>query len=51
MTGLKLEGMMPPLATPFDENGEVDLGALRENLARYNEIGLSGYIAFGSRSN
>jgi len=36
------------LATPFDENGEVDLGALRENLARYNSVGLTGYIAFGS---
>jgi 4-hydroxy-2-oxoglutarate aldolase len=39
---------MPPLTTPFTGDGSLDLGALRANVARYNETGLAGYIALGS---
>jgi 4-hydroxy-2-oxoglutarate aldolase len=39
---------MPPLTTPFDERGDVDYAALRRNLERYSETGLSGYVALGS---
>jgi 4-hydroxy-2-oxoglutarate aldolase len=42
------EGVLPPIPTPFDERGQVDLGALRANLARWNETGLAGYVALGS---
>ena len=43
-----LQGIFPPIPTPFDERGQVDLGALRANLARWNETGLAGYVALGS---
>ncbi len=39
---------MPPLTTPFDSEGRVDFDALAENIARYNETGLAGYVALGS---
>jgi len=41
-------GVLPPIPTPFDENGELDLGALQANIARWNETGLAGYVALGS---
>jgi 4-hydroxy-2-oxoglutarate aldolase len=45
---LKLAGVFPPLTTPFDEQGDLDLEALTRNVERYNETGLAGYVAFGS---
>jgi 4-hydroxy-2-oxoglutarate aldolase len=39
---------MPPLTTPFAGDGSLDLGALRANVARYDETGLAGYVALGS---
>ena len=39
---------MPPLTTPFAADGSLDLGALKANVARYNETGLAGYVALGS---
>ncbi len=43
-----LAGILPPITTPFDEKGDLDLGALERNLERYNAAGLAGYVAFGS---
>ncbi|MCP4655619.1 MAG: dihydrodipicolinate synthase family protein [bacterium] len=43
-----LAGILPPLTTPFDERGEVDLDALARNVERYNETALAGYVALGS---
>ena len=43
----KLKGIMPPITTPF-ENGEVALGRLRENFAKWNKTCLSGYLVLGS---
>jgi len=43
----KLKGIMPPITTPF-ETGEVALGRLRENFAKWNKTGLSGYLVLGS---
>ncbi len=48
MDQLRLNGIMPPLTTPFSVDGSLDLGALRANVARYNETGLAGYVALGS---
>lgn len=48
MNNLPLNGIMPPLVTPFDSEGRVDFDALAENIARYNETGLAGYVALGS---
>jgi 4-hydroxy-2-oxoglutarate aldolase len=45
---LQLKGIMPPLATPFDADGNLDLSSLAENVSRYNETGLAGYVALGS---
>lgn len=42
------KGVCPPIPTPFDEGGQVDLDALRANIARWNETGLAGYVALGS---
>ena len=43
-----LRGIIPALATPFDDRGELAVDRLRENMARYNRVGLSGYLANGS---
>lgn len=48
MAQLLLNGIMPPLTTPFTGGGSLDLGALRANVARYNQTGLAGYVALGS---
>lgn len=45
---LHLDGILPPITTPFDERGELDLAALERNLEHYNDTGLAGYVAFGS---
>jgi 4-hydroxy-2-oxoglutarate aldolase len=41
-------GIIPALATPFDDRGALAVDRLRENVARYNRVGLSGYLANGS---
>ncbi len=48
MKDLQINGILPPLTTPFHENGELDCEALARNVARYNETGLAGYVALGS---
>ncbi len=45
---LHYNGILPPLTTPFDEQGRVDFEGLRRNVARFNETGLAGYVALGS---
>ena len=45
---LHCNGILPPLTTPFDDEGRVDFEGLRRNVARYNETGLAGYVALGS---
>jgi len=48
MRDSQLNGILPPVTTPFDERGDVDYGALASNIARYNETGLKGYVPLGS---
>ncbi|MEM7355346.1 MAG: dihydrodipicolinate synthase family protein [Acidobacteriota bacterium] len=43
-----LAGILPPITTPFDDRGALDLGALAANVESYNEMALTGYVAFGS---
>lgn len=43
-----ISGIIPPIITPFDENGDPDMEALEHNLARWNETDLSGYLVLGS---
>lgn len=45
---ISLKGIMPPIPTPFDPDGEVNYGALAENLERWNEYDLRGYVVLGS---
>jgi 4-hydroxy-2-oxoglutarate aldolase len=47
-TAPRLRGVMLPFTTPFDARGELDLDALRSNIARWNETGVTGYVALGS---
>jgi 4-hydroxy-2-oxoglutarate aldolase len=43
-----LSGLIPPAATPFNRRGGIDEGALRHNLGRYTEAGVSGVLVAGS---
>jgi 4-hydroxy-2-oxoglutarate aldolase len=44
-----LRGVLLPITTPFDAaGGDVDLGGLRANIAKWNATGISGYVLLGS---
>jgi 4-hydroxy-2-oxoglutarate aldolase len=45
---LKLAGILPPLVTPFREDGGVDLAAFEANLESYSSFDLGGYLVLGS---
>jgi 4-hydroxy-2-oxoglutarate aldolase len=44
----QLQGIIPPMATPFTPDEELDLAALKANIAQWNRTGLGGYLAVGS---
>ena len=48
MKNFSVRGVLPPIPTPFDTSGQVAYGALRENLQRWNQYGLAGYVVLGS---
>ena len=45
---LSLKGVFPPIPTPFDREGNVALDALADNLQRWNQYHLAGYVVLGS---
>ncbi|MGB0035525.1 MAG: dihydrodipicolinate synthase family protein [Candidatus Acidiferrales bacterium] len=45
---MKLEGIFPPLTTPFASDGTIALTRLRENIRLYNQTRLAGYVLNGS---
>lgn len=45
---VSLAGIFPPIPTPFDAGGDIDLEALNANLQRWSEYGLAGYVVMGS---
>lgn len=45
---MRIEGIIPPVPTPFDERGEVAYEKLASNLKRWSETGLTGYVILGS---
>jgi 4-hydroxy-2-oxoglutarate aldolase len=47
-SAISLAGVFPPIPTPFDEKGEVAYQALVENLGRWNQFDLAGYVVLGS---
>jgi 4-hydroxy-2-oxoglutarate aldolase len=42
-----IKGIMPPIATPFI-NGEIAFDKLDDNISKWNNTGISGYVVFGS---
>ncbi len=44
----RLEGIFPPIPTPFDADGEIDLAALAENLGWWSRFDLAGIVVLGS---
>jgi 4-hydroxy-2-oxoglutarate aldolase len=45
---MKLQGIFPPIATPFDPNGDLYKAKLKHNLEKWNLTAVSGYVACGS---
>ena len=45
---VQLSGVMPPIPTPFDTQGDVAYQRLTENLERWNAYDLAGYVVLGS---
>lgn len=45
---LRLQGIYPPIPTPFAGDGTMAGGPLRENLAWWTGTGLAGFVALGS---
>ena len=45
---VNLSGVYPPMATPFDANGDVDPPAIRSNISRWLDAGVRGIVALGS---
>lgn len=47
-TDLSLQGIFTPITTPFDEDGQIAHDRLAENLERWNQTDLTGYVVLGS---
>ncbi len=50
MSKLQLKGVLPPMITPFKENGDVDYDAFVNNIQKWNDTKLAGYLVLGSNS-
>src|ERR1700689_1492380 len=45
---LRLQGIFPPITTPFDHAGEIYLSKVQHNVEKWNLTALSGYVVMGS---
>ncbi len=45
---MNLSGVFPALTTPFAADGSVSVADIKQNIAKYNTTGLTGYVAIGS---
>jgi 4-hydroxy-2-oxoglutarate aldolase len=45
---LKLQGIFPPITTPFDHQGEIYTAKVRHNVEKWNLTSLAGYVVMGS---
>src|SRR3984957_18021823 len=45
---LKLHGIFPPIATPFDHSGDLYKIKVQHNIEKWNRTGLAGYVVCGS---
>src|SRR5215472_17120302 len=45
---MKLQGIFPPIATPFDHKGDLYKVKVQHNVEKWNRTGLTGYCVCGS---
>ena len=45
---LRLQGIFPPITTPFDHNGNIYTTKVQHNVEKWNLTTLSGYVVMGS---
>ena len=45
---MKLHGIFPPIATPFNHNGELYKTKVQHNVEKWNRTSLAGYVVCGS---
>ncbi|HWY49247.1 MAG TPA: dihydrodipicolinate synthase family protein [Bryobacteraceae bacterium] len=45
---MKLQGIFPPIATPFNHEGEIWKTKVQHNVEKWNLTGLAGYVVCGS---
>lgn len=50
MAKRQIKGVIPPMITPFKENGDVDYDKHVQNMERWNQDELAGYLVLGSNS-
>jgi 4-hydroxy-2-oxoglutarate aldolase len=45
---VNMAGILPPIPTPFDADGELNSKALAQNMAQWNRYPLAGYVVLGT---
>ena len=45
---MKLQGIFPPITTPFDHAGNIYATKVQHNVEKWNRTGLAGYVVMGS---
>lgn len=45
---MKLHGIFPPIATPFNYDGDIYASKVQHNVEKWNRTGLAGYVVCGS---
>src|SRR5437588_2977423 len=45
---MKLQGIFPPIATPFDHQGNIYISKVQHNVEKWNLAALAGYVVCGS---
>ncbi|MCL2205060.1 MAG: dihydrodipicolinate synthase family protein [Treponema sp.] len=50
MASLQFKGVIPPMITPFSENGDVDYKAFEFNMQKWNSDKIGAYLVLGSNS-
>jgi len=45
---MKLQGIFPPITTPFDYDGDIYTAKIQHNVEKWNRTALSGYVVMGS---
>ena len=45
---MNINGIFPALTTPFSSDESISLAAVRENIRRYNDTAIAGFVVLGS---